>query len=107
VGFFLAKEVLDQRLIGNITPFSELARLPHLPLAQVQRNGLARGLQIAEYPCSGAFTITLAWAISAAIGWVIAREIQFNLDREIGWPVGRAISGAVGGFVTIWQIRKK
>jgi hypothetical protein len=54
-----------------------------------------------------ALWITLAWAIGAAIGWVIAREIQFNLDGEIGWPVGRAISGAIGGFVTIWLIRKK
>jgi hypothetical protein len=53
-----------------------------------------------------ALWVILAWSISAAIGWVIAREIQFNLDGEIGWPVGRAISGAVGGFVTIWQIRK-
>jgi hypothetical protein len=53
-----------------------------------------------------ALWITLAWALSAAVGWVIARNIQFNLDGEIGWPVGRAISGAVGGLVTIWQIKK-
>lgn len=53
-----------------------------------------------------ALWIMLAWALSAAIGWVIAREIQFNADGAIGWPFGRAISGAIGGFVTIWQIRK-
>jgi len=51
--------------------------------------------------------VTLAWTLSAAIGWIIAREIQFNVDGEIGWPVGRAISGAIGGFVTIWQLRKR
>lgn len=54
-----------------------------------------------------ALWITLAWAISAAIGWIIARQIQFNIDGEIGWPVGIAISGAIAGFVTIWQIRKR
>ena len=54
-----------------------------------------------------ALWITLAWAISAAIGWTIAREIQFNIGGAVGWPIGRAIGGAIGGFVVIWQIRKR
>jgi hypothetical protein len=49
--------------------------------------------------------ITIAWAIGTAIGWTIARYFQLELgEGAIGWALGRAIAGAIGGFVTIWQI---
>jgi hypothetical protein len=50
--------------------------------------------------------IIFGWAIGTAIGWAIARYFQLELgEGAIGWAIGRAIAGAIGGFVTIWQIR--
>jgi hypothetical protein len=50
--------------------------------------------------------ITLAWALGLAVGWTIGRFIQSEYDGAIGWPIGRGIAGGIGGFVTIWQIKK-
>jgi hypothetical protein len=51
--------------------------------------------------------ITLAWALGLAVGWTIGRFIQSEYDGAIGWPIGRGIAGGIGGFVTIWQIKKR
>ena len=53
--------------------------------------------------------IILAWAVGSAIGWTIGRIFQFSgmIDEALGWAIGRAIAGAIGGYITGWQLLSK
>lgn len=61
------------------------------------------------------YWITLAWSIGGAIGGAVGLAIGPALGGSIGdlvgLPVGLGIGGAIhggiGGFVTIWQIKKR
>lgn len=50
--------------------------------------------------------VSLAWAVGMAIGWIIGWILQDEGFGAIGWLIGRGIACGIGGFVTIWQIKK-
>jgi len=51
--------------------------------------------------------IALAWVIGYFVGWDISKTMlwDYMVDWKICWTTSGAISSAIGGFITIWQIR--